>query len=135
MFVRWKRRKRSYNRGWGHSQGAWRAEEAGDSLDAVLVKTKRVGKRVQQKVICYLGSVHEKKIEKMFTRVDFWDEVTPKLDALNLSSQERTTIEISLNKTIPRPAEDEAAQFKKEREAYFAATREIFKALFPQRSA
>ncbi len=70
-----------------------RCENWGDSLSAYLVTNSRDGKRVWQKVVCYLGAVNEKTT--LGDRLGFWKHAIPKLNALNLSETERAQIEAS----------------------------------------
>src|SRR5688500_13524914 len=72
-----------------------RRSKFGDSLYCVLVETNRVNGSPRQKVVCYLGSLDEGHRESVWTRVDFWDRATAKLDQLQLTHRERTKIEES----------------------------------------
>ncbi len=111
MFVRWKRRKRTYGR--GGLLGEWEAERAGDSIDVVLVKSLRVDGRVRQKFVCHLAHVHENQMDWPGRRVTFWEQVTPKLDALGLDLSERAKIEAQLDRVMPRPSAEEWAEVKR----------------------
>jgi hypothetical protein len=103
MFVRWKRRKRTYGRGGRGEEGA---ERAGDSIDVVLVESLRVGGRVRQRFVCHLAHVHEKQMAWIGRRADFWKQVIPRLDALRLDLSERAKIEAQLDRVMPRLSPD-----------------------------
>ncbi len=133
MFVRWKRRKRAFNRGWANqagleSYGAWQAKKDGDSLDAVLVQSVRVGSSIRQKFVCHLASISEKDTSELnvLLRDEFWQRVTLKLATLSLADIERVAIEAAINKVVPRPTDEQVAQRKAEWEAWIKPLREIF---------
>ncbi len=113
MFVRWKRRKRVV-RAKKQVPGSWwrrdawgdimreRLDNLGDSFSVCIVENKREGQRVQQKVVCYLGCVDEKKIALPRFRIFFWKQATARLDALKLSEVERAQIETKLGEKVPK---------------------------------
>ncbi len=109
MFVRWKRRKRTYGRGGGGCRGEWEADRAGDSIDVVLVESLRVGGRVRQRFVCHLAHVHENQMDWVGRRADFWEQIIPRLDALRLDLSERAKIEAQLDRVMPRLSPDEQA--------------------------
>jgi uncharacterized protein with von Willebrand factor type A (vWA) domain len=134
MFVRWKRRKRSFTRGWanqfgsGESYGAWQAKQDGDSLDAVVVQSVRVDSNIRQKFVCHLASISENYIgkESVLPRAEFWQKVTSKLATLSLGDPERRTIEAAIDKVVPRPADEQVAQQNAEWEALMKPLRAMF---------
>ena len=115
MFVRWKRRKKAISKPWRRL----RRSKFGDSLYGVLVETNRVNGSPRQKVVCYLGSLDEGHRESVWTRVDFWDRATAKLDQLQLSRRERAKIEESISRVVSRVPDEEAATFRRERKEFF----------------
>jgi hypothetical protein len=123
MFIRWKRRKKAEPK-----QGRLprRRSRFGDSLYCVLVESLRVsGGPPRQKVICYLGSVDEGDRERLCVRVNFWDRLRRCLDQLQIDAPERTKIEASIERVVSRAAEDEAAQFRVDRDKYRKFMRSI----------
>jgi hypothetical protein len=46
-------------------------------------------------------------------RVTFWEQVTPKLDALGLDLSERAKIKAQLDRVMPRPSAEEWAEVKR----------------------
>jgi hypothetical protein len=137
MVVRWKRRKRSFTRGWanqfgsGESYGAWKAKKAGDSLDVVLVQSVRVGSSIRQKFVCHLASISEKDTSEreVLMRDEFWQKVTSKLATLSLGDPERRTIEAAIDKVVPRPTDEQVAQ----RTAEWEAMMKPLRAMFPKK--
>ena len=89
MFVRWKDGK--------SKTSIRRRENWGDSLSGYLVKSERDGKRVRQRVVCYIGAFDEKTISAPHHRAFFWKRATPRLAALNITQAERKTIEASVS--------------------------------------
>jgi hypothetical protein len=138
MFVRWKRRKRSFTRGWanqfgsGESYGAWKAKKAGDSLDVVLVQSVRVGSSIRQKFVCHLASISENAAAEINVLLhnEFWQKVTSKLATLNLGDPERATIETAIANVVPRPTDEQVAQ----RYAEWEAVIQPIRAMFPRKS-
>lgn len=96
MFVRWKKRK---------CTGRHRSEFINYNLDAVLVENYREDGKVKQRFIKHLGSFgdngspHEKGY--------FWDQVTKRLDNMNLDEPERSKIEQSILKRVPKLTKEE----------------------------
>lgn len=115
MFVRWKRRKKAATK---PGRRPRRRSDAGDSLYCVLIESKRIGDKPRQKVVCYLGSVDEGHLDKLWQRVDFWDAIKPKLDRIELTRTERVRIEYSIQRVVSRVPEEQEIQFKKERRRY-----------------
>lgn len=76
---------------------------------------------------CYLGSLDEGNLGKLWLRVDFWDHIGPKLDQLGLTRLERARIEESIERVIPRVPDAEVAVFKKERQALREESAQLFR--------
>ncbi len=88
MFVRWKRREPTAHEHhiYSHARGTyifyngryrWKdAEERGASLYPVLVCCVRADGQPRQTVIKHLTCVQEKHLDKLWQRVNFWDEVS-----------------------------------------------------------
>jgi hypothetical protein len=115
VFVRWKRRKKAATK---PGRRPRRRSDAGDSLYCVLIESRRIEGKPRQKVVCYLGSVDEKHLDKTWLRVDFWDVIKPKLDRLALTRKQRQRIEDSIQRIVPRVSEEQEIQFKQERRRY-----------------
>ena len=131
MFIRWKRRKKAATKPWRRPR---RRSDAGDSLYCVLVESQRINGSPRQKVVCYLGSLDEGDREKVWLRVDFWDEVLRKLDGLQLPPRDRKKIEESIARVVSRVPQQDAAVFKKERQKYREKKAQLFQ-MSSQRSA
>jgi hypothetical protein len=114
MFIRWKRRKKKPTKQWRRPR---LHSECGDSLYCVLVESRRINGSPRQKVICYLGSIEEAHCQRVWDRVDFWNRVSSKLDALPLTRREMERIEKSIDRVVTKVPEEEAATFRKERAA------------------
>lgn len=123
MFVRWKRRRRNTEPPadwprWRHEPSE-RAKKEGDSLDAVIVENRRDGKKVRQRVICYLGTVHEKTAGETLDRFRFWRYTAKKLEQLELKKNVRARLEAQLSAVIPRMSESELERYEAEGRARF----------------
>ncbi len=118
MFVRWKRRESSAKAGFSHIS-RYRAAKRGATLYAVLVESVRVNGKPQQRFVCHLTSIKENKLAHTATPFYFWDEVSKKLNALNLDAAERQKIETVLAAKIQRPDNAERARWLAERAARF----------------
>lgn len=91
MFVRI--RKRSLN--------TWR----GETLEVTLVANRRIGQRVQQVCLRYLGSIRLSRIDSEFHRTHFWRKVHKSLTAFSLSPDLRKSIEEKISERVPMPRE------------------------------
>lgn len=123
MFIRWKRRKKAVSKPWRRL----RRSQSGDSLYCVLVESKRVNGSPRQKVLCYLGSLDERDRDGLWTRVDFWDRADAKLNQLQLTRRERAKIEESIGLVVSRVPEDEAASFRRERQAWLQQLEQLIR--------
>jgi hypothetical protein len=98
---------------------AWRKQKSssglngtGVSLVAVLMESCQEAGRPKEKFIEELGAIKERYLTtkatdtRAFHQGLFWVVVDKKLDALQLESAERTTIEAEILKTVPRPNQD-----------------------------
>jgi hypothetical protein len=97
----------------------WRRQElssgpngTGVSLVAVLMESYQEAGRPKEKFIEELAAIRERYLTtkardtRAFHQGLFWVVVDKKLDALNLESVERTTIEAEILKRVPRPNQD-----------------------------
>jgi hypothetical protein len=101
MFVRWKKRKRSY---YDHTEHRRRDDQ---HLSAVLVECVRIDGKPRQQIVAYIGSIRRRVIEQGL-ELDyelFWERVAAKLDRLDLSRAERRVIEAKLEEIVPNPVE------------------------------
>jgi len=69
-------------------------------------------------VICYLGSIGEKRAHLVRPRIDFWELATKKLNALDLSEEERTPIELRLAELVRPVVGEELAEYDKHMEEF-----------------
>ncbi len=94
MYIRWKHRQ--------GTRQTWSAAtpngEKGckDTLSAVLVQNTRVHGKPRQRVVKYLGSVQATRTRCPYAQRDFWNKVTPQLDALTLDAAMRARVEAAL---------------------------------------
>ncbi len=95
MYVRWKVRKLS-KRG---SQGPARR-----AFYAVVAECSRVDGKPRQKVIKYLGRIHEQSIADPAERLEFWKSALGKLDELDIESAIRSKLESKMSEVVPRPS-------------------------------
>jgi hypothetical protein len=101
MFVRWKRRER-VSRKWG------RVRRTGKFLlSAVLVCSERQDGKPRQKVLAYLGSIIEERIQTSGGRSGFWKGVDSRLASLNLDPAQRQRVEDALHSVVPRLTPEE----------------------------
>lgn len=114
MFVRWKRRKRTAVKAdtWRQRARIERAQQEGDSLDAVIVENRRDAQKVRQRVVCYLGSIHELAATELRDRVLLWRHASQKLDGLNLKRPARNLIETKLSAKIEYVGRREIEQYE-----------------------
>jgi len=80
----------------------WRSRQGkkGTSRYCHLAESKRVGTKVQTQVLAYIGSISLKPSKP--EREIFWLAVKRHLDALNLTTAQRSRIEARLSKEVPR---------------------------------
>jgi hypothetical protein len=64
------------------------------------VENRRDGKRVRQRVVGYLGSIHERPAAELRDRVLFWRVASKRLDGLNLARPARKALEAKLSEAI-----------------------------------
>jgi wyosine [tRNA(Phe)-imidazoG37] synthetase (radical SAM superfamily) len=79
----------------------------------------RVNGKPQQRFVCHLTSIKENKLAHTDTPFYFWDDVSKKLNVLNLDATERLKIETMLAAKIQRPDDAEIARWLAERAARF----------------
>lgn len=89
MFVRFK--KRSLN--------IWRDE----TLEVILVSNHRIGRKVEQRCIKYLGSIRLTRIDSDFLRTEFWWKVQKSLATLDLHPNLQRAIENKISERVPIP--------------------------------
>lgn len=99
MFARWKKRRLK------------RPESNGDAAGvvhyALLVRSIRVKGKPRQKIVRYLGSIRESKINRAGYRVTFWMRVERMLKKQKIKDSIYQTILITLSKVVPLPTKDE----------------------------
>ena len=91
MFVRFK--KRSLN--------IWHDE----ALEVILVTNHRIGQKVQQRCVKYLGSIRLTRVDSDFRKTEFWRKVRKSLAALSLHPNLQRSIEDKISERIPMPEE------------------------------
>ena len=96
MYVRWQRRCRVTS----------------PLMSAVLVESHRVDGKPSQKVIAYLGSIREVRINvsERYHR-EFWQSVDDHLNALQLDPEIRANIEASIDSKVRRVTPENQAEF------------------------
>jgi hypothetical protein len=112
MFIRWKRRKAL-------------KDQRPDSLYCVLLESERVNGVPRQKTVRYLGRIHEGDTAKEYGRLNFWDVVTPKLDALPISRVDRGKIIKSIDSVVPKLPRAQAAALRVEQDIGIRKSMEI----------
>jgi hypothetical protein len=96
MFVRWQ------------SRGKSNSDYYGDSWSAILVESKRINGKPQQRHVAYLGGISAEKLKVDAQRCYFWDKVTERLNKLGeLIAADRSKIEAAISIKVPRPTDDE----------------------------
>jgi len=94
MFVRWKKRKLTR---------AWHKHRGDIVLCAQLVECRRVDGKPRQKVIKYLGSIHDYGRDTSGHQLGFWDTADRALGELTLDAAARREVEAALLAKVPRP--------------------------------
>lgn len=118
MFVRWKRARRKDSRhtevvpGRSYNPPISKPEWL---LSAVLVESVRIGGKPRQRIIAYLGSIRESRLDPaceygIFHRGYFWRDATARLEALDIHESERARISAALAERVPPPDPEEHAQ-------------------------
>lgn len=111
MFVRWQRRERTRTkRGTGQYV-----------LTAALVKSEWINGQSRQEFVGYLGTIHERAVDKPLPAAKFWRTVNAKLDTLNLDRETRTTIEADIARRVAVPDPVKVAEAETERDEIRAA--------------
>jgi hypothetical protein len=94
MYVRWKVRKLSKRGARGPAPRAFYA---------VLAECKRIDGQPRQKVIKYLGHIHENDIPEAESCATFWNQALDKLEELDLPKETMAKIETKMGNVVPRP--------------------------------
>src|SRR5262245_26635389 len=102
MFIRWKRQRR-----------VKRGEVV---VHCVLLKSMRVNGVPKQKVVGYLGRIVEDYSTQEYHRLDFWDAVKRKLDAVPMSDVERAKIIESIECVVPGLPREHAIELRAKRD-------------------
>jgi hypothetical protein len=96
MFVRWQ------------SRGKSNSDYSGDSWSAILVESKRINGKPQQRHVAYLGGISAEKLKVDAQRCYFWDKVTERLNKLGEQiAADRSKIEAAISIKVPRPTDAE----------------------------
>jgi len=98
MYVRWKRRALKNGR---------RYHPDPHLLSAYLVESRRVDGKPRQRILAYLGSINERFLDATWQQRNFWLTASQKLEALDLSKEERAAIDARLQAVVPRLTQDE----------------------------
>jgi hypothetical protein len=138
MYVRWRRRQHSergrYRLGpkrRAMSDGSLRYPVVGFvsepkdewTLSAVLVESVRTPAGPRQKVICYLGSIVERREGHHGRRASFWATADPRLEEAGVAGEGRTRIVAALEARVPRPTAEGLAAEQAESDALTEALR------------
>jgi hypothetical protein len=95
MFVRWKRYARKREK--------YRKDEPRTLLVATLVQSERRDGKPRHKLVAYLGSIREERMEEERTKKWFWQAADRALEELALPAAERQRIEEALASRVRRP--------------------------------
>lgn len=102
MFVRWKKQQLKRPEANGDAAGVVRY--------AVLVRSLRVKGKPRQKVVRYLGSIRESRINRAGYRIAFWMNVERNLKKLKLGDHIYQKILNTLSNVVPLPTKDEVSR-------------------------
>ena len=91
MFVRFRRRPLN----------VWKDE----CIEVILVRNSRVGGKVRQECVKYLGSIRVRRFDTKRRLTSFWRKVRSSLAELDLSESLRKSIEEKILERIPMPEE------------------------------
>jgi hypothetical protein len=141
MYVRWKRRELCkrvlvrYQRkvtdaryvvvnGRYQTVPVWEKRPTGDyALSAQLVESHRVDGKPRQKVIKYLGTINQSRIDQVNHRIGFWRTASTAFKALSLPSDQQHTIEQALHARVPFPTQEDVQKARDEMAALMASIR------------
>jgi hypothetical protein len=89
---------------------------------AVLVEGKRVKGKPVQRHIAYLGGITESAIAILAQRCVFWRDIGQRLDQLGdrLSPENRQRVEAAIAARVPRPTDQQFAEWDRARAEFFA---------------
>ncbi len=101
MYVRWKKRARTKHQ-----------KPTGDyALTAVLVESVRGTRepsqhvlKPRQHIICYLGTIRQSALQRPYFQLDFWLSADAHLDKLQITPEQRATIDARLADVVSRPS-------------------------------
>jgi integrase/recombinase XerD len=102
MFARWKKRQLKRPEPDGNAPGV--------VLYAVLVRSIRVKGKPRQKIVRYLGSIRESKINKAGYRIAFWMKVERALKKQKVGDSIYQKILATLSKVVSLPTKDEVSR-------------------------
>jgi hypothetical protein len=91
MFIRFRKR----------SLSIWQDE----ALEVILVSNHRIGQKVQQRCIKYLGSIRLGRLDSDYRKTEFWRKVRKSLATLGLHPNQQRLIENKISEFIPMPLE------------------------------
>jgi integrase/recombinase XerD len=102
LFARWKKRRLKRPEANGDAAGVVRY--------AVLVRSIRVKGKPRQKVVRYLGSIRESKINKAGYRIAFWMRVERMLKKQKVENSIYQKILRTLSNEVPLPSKEEVSR-------------------------
>lgn len=76
-----------------------------ESLEVILVSNKRVGRKVEQKCIKYLGSVRLSRFDADWRLTKFWTKVDKSFATLDLPDNIKNSFKEKILTRIPMPEE------------------------------
>jgi len=91
MFVRFKKRPLNI----------W----ADETLEVVLVSNHRIGRKVRQRYMGYLGSIRLGRLCSDYRKTIFWRKVRESLSTLSLHPNLQRSIEDKISEHVPMPEE------------------------------
>src|SRR6266581_4939668 len=134
MYVRWKVQKPRVSH--AMPQGSYQSTghtahiqdyktkqnaKLGALLIATLVESTRIHGQPRQKQIAYLGSIRERHIDKPLAVERFYQKVQERLGLLDLDTEQREKVIISLQVRVPLPSQELLEQTHKDYNAFLAA--------------
>jgi len=100
MYIRWKRYYRKKRR---------HENSTKSTLSAVLVESVREHGKVKQRFLSHIASIWEERIDSSIHRSVFWRKTTQRLNKLDLSKEDISSINLSLQKVVPIPNEKDCS--------------------------
>jgi hypothetical protein len=108
MYIRWKR--------------CARRRTADVTLKAFVVQSVRVQGRPRQRILGYLGAIRQRYQQTPAHRQRFWQQVAPRLTALQMDPGMREALETDLARVVPQLTPADLATLEAQRAALYHLT-------------